>query len=402
MRFLRIGSALTLIWFACLGSGQAYAQDAVCRRPLFLPPDNAAGLPKIENRVAVALRSPISPPYYGSSSSAYLKAARGDMINAIYLSTLVALTDGDHGAEPKERVRHILLNWANTAMADQFATEDGPGTVRTDYAGLGLYVGWIGVGAAASYSILHCRRALSPDEDEKIRAWLRRIASVVLEGRRRWVASNYFGGQVANNHLSMHNLAVFTIGAVLNDRGLMRWAYDSPDNTFNFVTSISAIIYNGQEKDTHSGGGNQPLPQRGEIYDRYRMSSGHGLHYAFFQILLLGLFADIAGHFGEHPYSIVGANGETLKDAFLYYGQFLVISRCDVNASPLVAADSKNRAFYANAKVEAIYWNWIIPFKRHFRSDPQLRPLIEQIDAARCERPAAEYAPVPFIAALYE
>lgn len=402
MHVTALGTALALVWLIVQpggGHAQAIAAGAACRQPLFMPLHDAAGLPKIENRVAVALKRPIGQPYRGSSSSAYLKAARGDMIDAIYLGTFVTLTDRDRGTKARDKLRRILLNWAGTVAPKQFATDDGPGSARADYAGLGLYVGWIGIGAAFGYDILRCHGALATHDDGKIRTWLRRIASAVLEGRRRWVTSNYFGGQLANNHLSMHNLAVFTVGAALDDQGLMRWAYDSPDNSFNFVKSIGAIIYSGQERDAHDA--NQSLPRRGEIYDRYRMDSGDGLHYAFVQLLMLGLLADISSRHGHHPFAIAGPHGETLKDAFLYYGQVLATSHCDIKTPPLVPQDS-NRAFYANAKVEAVYWNWIIPIKRHFRNDPEVRPLIARIDRARCDRPAAEYTPVPFIAALYQ
>ncbi|ARQ02321.1 alginate lyase family protein [Pseudorhodoplanes sinuspersici] len=396
--------AVTLACPLLIGSAKAIERQ--CEHDLFLPirgtPEaRSNGLARIESRAAAALKSHITSPYFGSASAEYLNSARGDIINAMYLSVYSVLSN--NSGEASAKARNILLNWADTVTNDQFAAVDVPhGAERANYAGLGLYIGWIGLGAAFSYNILHCNKTLSAEEDKRIRGWLRRISSAVFEGRQRWVASNYFGGQIANNHLSMHNLAIFTLGAVLDDDRMMEWAYDSPKNSANFVSLIGQAIYSGGEVDGISIDANGRLPTRGEIYDRYRMREGKGLHYSFVQLLMFGLLAEISSHYGRHPYSVVGPNGEKLKDAFIYYGQFLAQSHCKLTAPDVVKPTTLSQQFYLNARIEPIYWNWLIPMKRQFRSDPQVKPLIDQIYATKCDRPAGEYAPVPIIAALYE
>jgi hypothetical protein len=218
-----------------------------------------------------------------------------------------------------------------------------------------------------------------------------------MEGRKRWEDNNHFGGQRGNNHLSTHNAAIFALGVALGNRGLREWALRAPENKSNFMIMLDLAIYNGRE--LAQAGHDKPgsVPARGEIYDRYRMAEEKkGLNYAFVHLLQLTMLAEAAENNGEKVYRARGRNGETLRDAFTFYGALLAAVECSAGKVPEVSGQLADLIYYRGAKVEPVFWLWVLPLTVRFADDPSTGDLAARIRSKACNPPVSPYSPVPF------
>lgn len=348
---------------------------------------------------ALALRGLVPNPYTGPSPVEYLTASKRDIMAAMSLALYSTMSDGAERKEIGEKAAEILLAWArNTARDEQFAAARGLAKAenRSDYTGQGLTIGLVALGAAHAYHLLACHGFLNADEQELVRDWLRRMADPILEGRKRWETNGYFGEQEANNHLSIHNAAIYAIGVAADDPKLRGWATSDPANRRNFRRMLTMVIFDGKEAATDRRDDVGSIPQRGEVYDRYRMKSRDlGLHYAFYHLLALTLHAEAAANQGENLYRARGENGESLLDVLLYYGEFLARAKCSLDNPPVVSAGPPNFEYYAGAKIAARYWTWVQPVIARFYDQPRVKELSRKLAGTACSVSPNQYVPVP-------
>jgi uncharacterized small protein (DUF1192 family) len=407
-------AALGLIWFCSLQQGAVADERSQCKTGLFLKPhfiskeilskssDFQAELTSLRSRSDVA-RQLAPHPYFGPSSGHYIEEGRRDLLAAMNLALSSTLDQGVRAKDESRKAAEILLAWTATATPGQFPSAKPVNRDEyRDYTGLGIDTGWMAIGAAQAYHSLVCKGALADEQANSIRAWLRRLLSYIFEGRQFWERNGYFGGQVANNHLSVHNLAVYTLGVVLDDASLREWAYRSSNNRSNFLRMMRLAIYDGREpaKDIRDKVGSVPV--RGEVYDRYRMSdNGKGLHYAIVHLMALSLLAEAATIQGEHAFDVRGNTNVSLADSLLYYGRLFANTPCQLGSVRAVGKDAPNYRYYFGAKINAVYWNWLLPSIAGLNRDARIAKLSDEISRTKCVPAAPEYMPVPIFPVMY-
>jgi hypothetical protein len=364
-----------------------------------MQPEWRANATALQERNA-RLQKHIPAPYTLRSSGGFLTAGRRDIVAAMDLALhgVIAKEPGQQRAST-QKAREILLAWAkDTVFPGQFFMErPSKRQDLADYAGLGLYVGQIAIGAVHVYQLVGCTEGLRDSDDAIVKAWFRRLVDAIMEGRKRWEDNNYFSGQRGNNHLSTHNAAIYALGVALGDRRLRAWALRSPENKSNFMIMLDLAIYNGRELAQVGHDKPGSVPARGEIYDRYRMAEEKkGLNYAFVHLLQLTILAEAAENNGEEVYRAQGRNGETLRDAFKFYGELLAAVQCSTEKVPVVSAQLAGFDYYRGAKVEPLFWVWILPLMARFSDHPTTTDLATKIRSKACDRPVSQYSPVPF------
>jgi hypothetical protein len=339
--------------------------------------------------------------YRGKSSWAYLDIARGELIQSNGLALLAVLSPNRIKAdEAAALARGLLLKW--TREVPEFEAY-GPKDRRLrnaeamrDYAGEGLYLSLTTIGVAQTYHLLRCRgNGLAEADNAVVRRWLTEVAGRIQRSRDAWVGSGYFGGQYANNHLAMHDAAVYAAGVLTGNAAMMRWAIDSPDNPKDFRDLIGEAIYDGTEEASDARDRSPELPARGEIVDRYRMAdASKGLHYATFHYAALELIAEAASNQGTDAYRIKGSRGESMADPALYYGRLLSSFPCS-HGSKIPSGDKSYR-FYGGAPVETYYWTWIDPALDRLQGDSRIKDVSAAVAGTRCRQFAPPYVPLPF------
>lgn len=355
----------------------------------------------LESRVGSVNRAPPVEVYRGTSSWAYQDIARGDLVQSNGLALFAALSpDRSQAARATALARDLLLKWTRDVPDfEAYGPEDSRlrnAEARRDYAGAGLYLSLTTIGVAHTYHLLRCHGSgLAEADDAVVRRWLVEVARRIQRSRDVWVVSGYFGGQYANNHLAMHDAAVYAAGVLTGDVAMMQWAFDSPDNPKDFHDLIGEAIYDGTEQASDARDRSPELPARGEIVDRYRMvDAGKGLHYAIFHYAALEMIAEAATNQGTDAYGLKGPRGESMADPALYYGRLLANFPCGHGSK--VPSGDRNYRFYGGALIETYYWTWIAPALDRLQSDSGIKEVTAALDGTRCRQFAPPYLPLPF------
>jgi hypothetical protein len=165
---------------------------------------------------------------------------------------------------------------------------------------------------------------------------------------------------------------------------------------------IRLAIYDGREPATDVRDKVGSVPLRGELYDRYRMSdNGKGLHYAIVHLMALSLLAEAATIQGERAFEVRGSNNVSLADSLLYYGQLLANTPCQLRSERAVGKGAPEYKYYLGAKINAVYWNWLLPAISGLNRDPRIAKLSDEISLTKCVPAAPEYMPVPIFPIMY-
>ncbi len=112
------------------------------------------------------------------------------------------------------------------------------------------------------------------------------------------------------------------IGYVLGDRDLVQFAVDSPENPRDFLELLDGAIMMDGDPEFCFVDPRNPLPQNGEIYDRYRKIENKGLGYAMLTLCEMmsmeeTLFANgVDINTRREPY------GATMEYPFHFYADF--------------------------------------------------------------------------------
>lgn len=300
-------------------------------------------------------------PYQGTEYLRYYHTARTQAQHARDLAIVFHITGDDRRAA---RAKEILLDWANEFHRVSRFPESYPASeVRH---GAGLVIGRTVAIFADAYALLHDQ--LDAADRASITRWFRGLIAPLQEELRIWHSQPvksfeppYLDRQFFNNHLSGCVLGVAAIGFALQDAELIRYAYEggAPEatgdlsrwNPRDLRTLINGAIFmpgdfgSGEEGDVWQGppgdpslrGAPEPLP--GEIYDRYRVIQGHGIHYTLFHLRLLTLMAEMARNNLNTPwydgpdfFDYTGPRGENLAVSFSVYAEwFITLDPASVN-----------------------------------------------------------------------
>lgn len=291
---------------------------------------------------------------------------------------LVYLITGDESYFDKART--ILTDWA----ADALANPNHPSAGSPHSAGLALS----GVMTIFTDGYALLWRDLEEHDRQLIEAWFRKSLDPIRESREIWETADeicvygecswwgapWLDKQEFNNHLSAQNLALTAIGFALRDEEVIHEAMDSQDNPRNLMTLISGAILMDDEdiyyKDWTITRG-APSVEPGEIYDRYRVSSGNGLSYAHLHLRLLTLQAEIAYN-NDYPtnwFEFTGSKGQNLELPFTYYSEFL-----------LTGDPAARSGYYSNSSVDYGMLPLYEIAHKHYPDNDEIRAVLESLN----------------------
>lgn len=261
-------------------------------------------------------------PYHGADYLRYYRTGRGQGHDVRHLAVAHAVTGEQAYAD---KAREYLAAWA----ADGIGSHPGSDSPHSS----GLVIGRVITMWADAYSIVYDE--MSQDEREAVHDWFQAMVGPILESQRIWEKGSlpgheppWLNRQFFNNHLGAQTMGLTAIGYATDDRQLIRYAINHPDNPRHLETLIDgAILMAGDDlwhgDPTLTEGDSEPEP--GEIYDRYRMIGNTGLHYAHIHLRFLTLMAEMVHNNNQDRdrYGYVGPNGENLEVSYEFYAEFV-------------------------------------------------------------------------------
>jgi hypothetical protein len=228
---------------------------------------------------------------------------------------LVYLIEGDK--KYLDTAKNIMLKWA-TALPEPFVHLESKSEYPYYDANLGLDTAPPMIFYSHAYSLIYDE--FSKQERDSIELWLNKVGYKLILWHYAWTASNYYGRQYFNNHLSWHNAGIAYIGFALKDARMVAYAIDDIENPRDFKEMLAgAILMPGD--DTHDA--HKDNITAGEIYDRYRSHEHKGLGYAMYHGLALCYLAEAAYNNGIDLYAYKAPGGENLFLLYSYYADFI-------------------------------------------------------------------------------
>ena len=285
----------------------------------------------IRQRAQAALTK-TATPYAGPDPKEYVKAMAPDGRDSLALA-LAYRIEGD-GAYSQAALR-LMNGWAthDPLPGSTYILEP----VRPD---LGMSTAMPTVAMIQAYALLCDAPGWSEEFEQSFRAFLKQVRANLLHSCEDWRARyrtdkkkghyvpstderhRVFGGQLWQNHLGCHCMALACVGYALREAETVRFALDHEDNPHDLKALIGGAILMPGDRDRW---GTEPDKiQPGEMYDRYRISQGKGLMYSFLHLRFLLDAAEIAWHNGLDFYSYTAPGGENLVLPFRFLGQALL------------------------------------------------------------------------------
>jgi hypothetical protein len=263
-------------------------------------------------------------PYRGSDHEGYFRVGTRDGGRARNLAVAFRLSGNRRFAD---KAQELLLAWA----ADE---QQYPFSLKSPSHSAGLVVGRVAVLFTDAYALLYDR--FGPAERQRIERWFAAMADAIRTSREIWVRGAlpkhpppYLGRQYFNNHLSAHTMGLAAIGFATANEELVAYALTDRRNPRNLRRLIDGAIV-GSRRDLYKadptltqGAAN---PKRGEIYDRYRIVQGKGLHYCELQLRLLmvtALMAENNGHAFDF-FAYRSRDRQSIKDSLEFYSEFVL------------------------------------------------------------------------------
>lgn len=263
-------------------------------------------------------------PYQKGDYLPYFRTARRQGGYAIQLGVAYAITGKEQFAA---KAREILLEWADDAVENG---HDNP-AANSD-AGQGLVIGRAMTKFCYAYTLVW--EALSDEDRDRIEIWMRLMVPHLKDELSYWHDNDYLGEQYYNNHLGACTMGISSIGFALDDQQFIRYALMSPHNPRNFQDLLEGtILVEGDDPWYHDPSvsdyhleGDYPKPQTGEVFDRYRIISGHGINYAMLHLRFLTLVAEAAlnNAQGRNRYTNTLDLDESLELAYEFYADFFI------------------------------------------------------------------------------
>lgn len=301
-------------------------------------------------------------------------------------------------------VARILAYWwqlerneeaAQTAIAllDSWASHQPlPGTnldskIRFPNAGMDVARGTLPF--VVTYDLLHDLPEMTTERKARIEHWFRELSKVVEEGIRRWEENDDFGKQRFQNHHVSHVLGLAIFGTALNDREMVQFALDSPENPKDFKELIAGIILMPTDKP-HYGRRGKPL-HAGEIQDRYRTDTGAGLTYCHLSMTMLLYAAEVFTRFtGEDYVNWKAPGGEHLQLPFTFYSDFFRTRSATLHGGYYHRDQrmiSRPEPFFGIFEVALHHWP----------DTPNLRAMVRHLHRAKTPRTWLSYYGLPLL-----
>lgn len=234
-----------------------------------------------------------------------------------------------------DKGREILALWAEDALNGPYPSAGSPHSA-------GLVIGRVIPIFADGYAMLWS--CMTWEERQLVEKWFTHMLEPIRESRQIWETADelcdygnpcaswpspWLNQQFYNNHLGAQNMGIMAIGFATGDKRVATEALRHPHNPRNLKDLLEGVILMEGDTPFHEDPtltGGAPAVQDGEIYDRYRVTEGRGLHYAHIHLRFLVLQADMAAnnHIGRDWFSYVGSHGENIKLPFEFYSQFLL------------------------------------------------------------------------------
>ncbi len=265
-----------------------------------------------EADAAKALKLP-PKPCVGRDSLVFHGEAQAQGIAARLLAYQWRLEDDESAGA------HAVTMLDAWASANPLPGTDFDSAIRFPNSGMDVARGILPF--VAAYDLLRGHPAMTPETENRIRAWFRTLVPVVKEGIQRWETNGDFGGQHFQNHHVAHTLGLALFGAALDDKALIQLALDSPDNPKDFKELVAGLIL--MPGDEPLGGLHGKPLHAGELEDRVRTSSGSGLTYCHLSMTLLLYTAEVLSRAtGQDLVNWTEPGGETLRLPFTFYCDF--------------------------------------------------------------------------------
>lgn len=228
-----------------------------------------------------------------------------------------------------DAAKEILDAWAGAKPA--------PGTTFSadlKNRSQGMLIARGALGLIWAYDLLAGGKLLSEPEKAGFQGWLAQLVPVIKEGAKIWSDHDYFDRQYFQNHLVSDVMGLVAIGYALGDQALVQYAVNSEENDRDFLDLISGMILMPGDEPYYREPPGAPLPQAGEIIDRYRhfQMAGHaedyvthperGLQYAILSTEQMYLIAEMIMQNGVDLYAYQAPGGETLELPAAFYADF--------------------------------------------------------------------------------
>ncbi|SEE71152.1 alginate lyase family protein [Ruania alba] len=277
-------------------------------------------------------------PYQGPSYDQHYAIGKVEATFCHDLALAYRITDDDRYATA---AREHLLAWAaaqrENEWPDSFPASDG-------VPGAGMVIARVLTGFVDAYCLVWS--TLTTEDRSAIAGWFASLVAPIKESQRIW-AEEPFGAarppyanyQYFNNHLSAYTAGLTLIGYATKDNGLVKYALEGSQNERNLRSLINGAIFTPADIGTGNEGdvmfhdqtrtADEPLPEPGEMYDRYRTADrnqGNGINYCFLNLKQM-LHSAEAAYNNNYPvdwYAYVGEHGEKLDMPLNVYSKYVI------------------------------------------------------------------------------
>ncbi|MFD1628752.1 alginate lyase family protein [Pseudopedobacter beijingensis] len=234
-----------------------------------------------------------------------------------------------------------------------------------------------------AYDLLAADKLIDKKTEKQFKNWLRILVPHIKEGARRWEINDYFGKQYYQNHIAADAVGLLSLGVILRDNQLVKYAYDGQDNPRNIKNVIEGLILMKDQKPYSGEPGSWPV-QDGEIMDRYRHFALHhyqettkpnrALQYAGLSTNLLVIAAEIAQLNGLDLYGWKAATGEEIKQPLLFYADFYIQKDASIKGGFY-----DGETYWINTNNQATFSLWEVAHSR-YPSEAKFKEVLKNND----------------------
>lgn len=318
----------------------------------------------------VAAKKPVTV-YCGNISMAFYQAAIQDGSTARDLSIAYQITKDKRYAS---KAIGLIKDWSAPGKL--------PGTAFDStkfYPNTGMLV------SRGIFTFLYAYDLLAADDliDTKLEAqfknWLKVLVPHIKEGAKRWEANDYFGKQYYQNHIVADAVGLLSIGVILRDEDMVKYAFDGKDNPRNLKKVIEGIILMKGQQPYTGEPGSWPA-QDGEIMDRYRhfalyhygetTKPDRALQYAGLSTNLLVIAGEIGRLNGFDLYGWKAKTGEEIKQPLLFYSDFYISKDASIKGGFY-----KGESSWINSNSQATFCLWEVAHAR-FPNEPKFKEVL--------------------------
>ncbi len=259
-----------------------------------------------------------------------------------------------------QRARDILMEWASV---------DDPNPVA-DVVDKGLVVSRAMVTFAYGYTLMY--DYFTDSERDTIEYWFRECIEIIAKTHNHWLENDCFGGQLYQNHATIHLMGILGLGFVVQDVDWVYYCLGREDNWLSFQTLYEGAIFMEGEplyKNDPTLMAGKPPAQNGEIYDRYRNRTLKGLQYAHLHTKALAATAETLYLNGFDFFNYTAPGGENLRLPFEFYADFY-----------LTGDSSIKGGYYSDEKVKVVDAEMYALAIKHYPDSAKIREVVLELN----------------------